>query len=637
MCKEKEEHNFWQPAISFAMLIGGIIISHFKPCWFTPQWIEVTWYLIAFMPVGLGVIKEAIEYALKGEFFSEFMLMSVASIGAFIIGDFPEAVAVMLFYFIGETLQDMAVDKAKDNIRSLVAFRPDKARVVTDEGTTVLPPETVKKGEIIEVNTGERVPLDGILIGNGASFNTAALTGESIPRFIDAGKEVLAGMIVTDSIVRINVTKTADDSAISRILNMVETAAERKAPAELFIRKFARIYTPIVILLSLLTVILPFAWSFVCNSFTFIPSVWIYRALIFLVISCPCALVISIPLSYFGGIGAASVKGLLFKGSNYLDAIRGIDTVVFDKTGTLTKGSFSVTKTEEAGNDNMLAIVAAMEKGSSHPIAKAITDYVGDNNMIVEDVKETAGYGISARHNNDFWIAGTLRMLKKEGIAYPSRLKNCPETLVACAKNGQYAGYIMLDDTLKDDASLAVDRLRSLGIKRIIMLSGDKQALADKISGTLHLDGSYGDLLPEDKVSHIETLKNNGYKVAFVGDGINDAPVLAMSDVGIAMGTLGSDMAIETADIVIHADRPSKVADAISIGRSTHNIASQNIIFSISVKVAVMILGIFGIANLWGAVFADVGVALIAVVNAMRVFLSARNGRKDALQAWTAE
>ena len=317
----------------------------------------------------------------------------------------------------------------------------------------------------------------------------------------------------------------------------------------------------------------------------------------------------------------------MFKGSNYLDAIRKIDTIVFDKTGTLTKGSFSITKVEEKGNDNMLAIVAAMEKNSSHPIAQAITKQAYDSNVIVEDIKEIAGYGISARHNNDFWIAGTLRMFDKEGISYPQHLKDCPETLVACAKNRQYVGFIILDDTLKDDALLAIDKLRKSGIKRIIMLSGDKQALANKISDSLHLDECYGELLPEDKVSHIETLKNNGNKVAFVGDGINDAPVLAMSDVGIAMGTLGSDMAIETADIVIHQDRPSKVADAINIGHITHNIASQNIIFSISVKVAVMILGLVGIANLWGAVFADVGVALIAVGNSMRVFLSANKAK----------
>ena len=602
-------------------------MSYYGPEWFTTQWIEITWYAIAFLPVGLGVIKEAIEYALKGKIFSEFMLMSIASIGAFIIGEYPEAVAVMLFYFIGETLQDMAVDKAKDNIRSLVAFRPDKARLINNNSSAILSPEKVKKGETIEVFPGERVPLDGILINNGASFNTAALTGESLPRYIDTGEEVLAGMIVTDNVVRITVTRTANDSAISRILNMVETAAERKSPAELFIRKFARIYTPIVVVLSLLTIILPYFWSYVSSDFTFIPSEWIYRALIFLVISCPCALVISIPLSYFGGIGAASSKGVLFKGSNYLDAIRKIDTIVFDKTGTLTKGSFSITKVEEKGNDNMLAIVAAMEKNSSHPIAQAITKQAYDSNVIVEDIKEIAGYGISARHNNDFWIAGTLRMFDKEGISYPQHLKDCPETLVACAKNRQYVGFILFDDTLKDDALLAIDKLRKSGIKRIIMLSGDKQALANKISDSLHLDECYGELLPEDKVSHIETLKNNGNKVAFVGDGINDAPVLAMSDVGIAMGTLGSDMAIETADIVIHQDRPSKVADAINIGHITHNIASQNIIFSISVKVAVMILGLAGIANLWGAVFADVGVALIAVGNSMRVFLTANKAK----------
>ncbi len=616
----EEERSFLKPAISFVMLIAGIVMSYMQVGWFSNKWVMLAWYVIAYLPVGLGVIKEACESAAKGDVFSEFMLMSVASIGAFAIGEYPEAVAVMLFYCIGETLQDMAVDKARDNIKSLVAFRPDKAMVVNGKTTVAKSPDEVNVGEVIEVKPGERVALDGKLISADASFNTAALTGESVPQMIEKGGEVLAGMIVTDSVVRIRVSRIAGESAVARILNLVEEASNRKAQAELFIRKFARVYTPVVIVLAVLTVVFPYLFAMVNVHFDYNFTTWFYRALIFLVISCPCALVISIPLSYFAGIGAASKRGILFKGSNYLDAIQYIDSVVFDKTGTLTRGVFSVVKIDNKGEKDLLEIVAAIEKNSNHPIAKAIVAKSKGKNIEVKDVKDIPGYGLSASINDDNWFVGTLRLLDRHNIFYPDELRDVPETIVACAKNGQYVGCILLADTLKDDAKQAVKDLRKLGIRHIEILSGDKQALVTKIADELGVDAGYGDLMPEVKVRHVEMLKNEERDLAFVGDGINDAPVIATSFVGIAMGGLGSDMAIETADIVIQNDQPSKVVTAIQIGKRTHRVVNQNIIFAIGIKILVMALGLFGIANLWGAVFADVGVALLAVLNATRIF-----------------
>lgn len=617
-----EERNFLRPAISLAMLIAGIVMSAFDVELFAVSYVKLAWYAIAFLLVGIDVIKEAIECAVKEhEVFSEFMLMTIASIGAFIIGEYPEGVAVMLFYCIGETLQDMAVDKAKDNIKSLIAFRPDHAMVLIDGILTEKKPEDVCVNDVIEVKPGERVPLDGEVISADSTFNTAALTGESAPRLIEKGKEALAGMIAVDSVVRLRVTRPSGESAVSRILNMVEEASARKAPAELFIRKFARIYTPTVIGLALLTVVLPFLWSLASPSFSYIFSDWFYRALIFLVISCPCALVISIPLGYFGGIGAASTKGILFKGGNYLDAITHIDTVVFDKTGTLTTGEFSVVKVDEMGENEFLKVVSSIERNSNHPIAKAIVKYAGDEIADVSDVKDMPGYGLSAMSGNDKWLAGTLRLLQRENVSYPKELENLPETIVACAKNGEYIGYILLADTLKEDSVNAIGLLKDNGISNVEIMSGDKQALVDKVAKALNVDKGYGDLFPEGKVRHIEELKKQGRNVAFIGDGINDAPVLALSNVGIAMGALGSDMAIETADIVIQTDQPSKVAAAIKIGKRTKAIVKQNIFFAIGVKVLVMLLGVLGFANLWAAVFADVGVALLAVLNATRIFL----------------
>lgn len=602
------------------MLLAGIIMSAVEVEWFASQTVRLVWYVVAFLPVGLGVMKEAWEQAAKGDVFSEFMLMSVASIGAFVIGEYPEAVAVMLFYCIGETLQDMAVDRARDNIKSLMEFRPDHASVVSGQSVVVKAPADVRPGDIIEVKPGERVPLDGELIGSAAAFNTAALTGESVPRTIEQGGEVLAGMISSDSVVRLRVLRPESQSAVSRILSMVEEASERKAPAELFIRKFARIYTPVVIALAVLTVVVPWLWSLADAGFAYDFDTWFYRALIFLVISCPCALVISVPLSYFGGIGAASKHGILFKGGNYLDAITHIDTVVFDKTGTLTTGEFTVVRVDGEDRDGLIDTVAAIERGSNHPIAKAIVAAAKNANLTATDVKDVPGYGLTAVVDGHSWAVGTLKLLEREGVAYPAELASVPETIVACAKDGRYEGCLFLADTLKDDACLSVSQLRQNGVGRVEILSGDKQALVDRVAGELKVDKGYGDLLPEGKVSHIEEARRGGRNVAFVGDGINDAPVLALSDVGIAMGALGADMAIETADVVIQTDQPSKVAAAIRIGRRTRRIVAQNITFAIGVKVLVMALGLAGIANLWGAVFADVGVALLAVLNSTRIF-----------------
>jgi len=618
------------------MLIAGLIMNATGVAWFQNNWVQLGWYILAFLPVGLGVMKEACTEAASGDIFSEFMLMSIAAIGAFAIGEYAEGVAVMLLYCIGETLQDNAVDKARGHIESLAAFRPDKAWVMKngfhDDWKGFEPdemdenePENVKIGQVIVVRPGERVPLDGVLLSVDAAFNTSALTGESVPRLIAKGSEVLAGMIATDSASCLRVTRPASDSAVSRILNMVEEASERKAPAELFVRKFARIYTPVVIALAALLVLVPWIWSILQPNFTFIFTEWFRRALVFLVISCPCALVVSIPLSYFAGIGAASRRGILFKGSNYLDMMTQLDAVVLDKTGTLTTGEFAVDSVVGLSAQD-LDTVARMELTSSHPIAKAVCRYVFDGHTTSEqhlaaDVKNVPGYGLSAEVGADKWLVGTLRLLNREHISYPEELRTIPETIVVCAKNGHFIGYILLADTLKSDAKAAIDRLKAYGLKTEI-LSGDKQPLVNKVAEATGVEKGYGDLLPQEKVAHIEKLQKAGLKVAFAGDGINDAPVLALSDVGLAMGALGADMAIETADVIIQTDQPSKIADSIAISRRTRSIVKQNILMSIGIKILVMLLGVLGVATLWEAVFADSGVALLAVLNSVRIFLS---------------
>ncbi|MCY6343076.1 MULTISPECIES: heavy metal translocating P-type ATPase [Bacteroides] len=618
--------EYWQVMLSLVMLVAGGIMNQLDIAFFKENTVSLVWYVLAYLPVGLPVIKEAWESILQKDYFSEFTLMSVATLGAFYIGEYPEGVAVMLFYSVGELFQDRAIDKAKRNISALLDVRPEKAMVVRGNEIVTVNPKSVFINEIIEIKAGERVPLDGIMLNEIAAFNTAALTGESVPRDIRKGEEVLAGMIVTDKVIRMKVTKPFDKSALARILELVEDASERKAPAELFIRKFARIYTPIVIGLAFLIVLIPYIYSFINPLFGFVFNDWLYKALVFLVISCPCALVISIPLGYFGGIGAASRLGILFKGGNYLDAITRVNTVVFDKTGTLTKGVFEVESCEVipgVSKEELIRIIASVEKNSTHPIAKAIVSYAEKKKIgltAAENIEEVAGYGLMTEVDGEKVLVGNARLLSKYSIEFPAYILSITETTVVCAVGNKYIGYITLSDVLKDDAADTVRSLKELNIKNIQILSGDKQSIVSIFANKLGLTRAYGDLLPEGKVEHMEKLKENkDNRIAFVGDGMNDAPVLALSDVGIAMGGLGSDAAIETADVVIQTDQPSKVATAIKVGRCTRRIIWQNVSLAFGVKLLVMVLGASGIATLWEAVFADVGVTLIAIVNAIRI------------------
>ena len=624
--KESIFAEYWKVGLSFILLISGIIMNALELPFFREGYFSLIWYVVAYLPVGLPVMKEAWESMKDKDYFSEFTLMFVATLGAFYIGEYPEGVAVMLFYSVGELFQEKAVDKAKRNIGALLDVRPEEAAVVRDGRVVIENPQSVKVGETIEIKTGGRVPLDGMMLNEVAAFNTAALTGESVPRSIRMGEEVLAGMIVTDKVIRIKVIRPFDKSALARILELVQNASERKAPAELFIRKFARVYTPIVIGLAVLIVLLPFIYSLITPQFLFTFNDWLYRALVFLVISCPCALVVSIPLGYFGGIGAASRLGILFKGGNYLDAVTKINTVVFDKTGTLTKGTFEVQFCNcESGvsEEELIRMIASVESSSTHPIAKAVVNYAGRRDIelsSVTDSKEYAGLGLEAAVNGIQVLAGNGRLLSKFQIEYPPELLSITDTIVVCAIGNKYAGYLLLSDSLKEDAKIAIQNLKALGIQNIQILSGDKQSIVSNFAEKLGISEAYGDLLPDGKVKHLEELRQHTEnQVAFVGDGMNDAPVLALSNVGIAMGGLGSDAAIETADVVIQTDQPSKVAEAIKVGKLTRRIVWQNISLAFGVKLLVLILGAGGLATLWEAVFADVGVALIAIMNAVRI------------------
>ena len=624
-CHSHGSSGLWMPTVSFVLLVIGLIGKYSGISWFAESWIEAIWFLVAFLPVGLPVMREAWEAALRKDFFSEFSLMAIASIGAFCIGEYPEAVAVMLFYTVGERLQLLAVNKASKNISDLLDVRPERTDVWRTGTYMNVSPKDVKVGERIEVKPGGRVPLDGVLLEAEAQFDTSALTGESMPRSIREGEEVLAGMIVQGQAVRIQVNRPYEQSALARILALVKDASERKAPAELFIRRFARIYTPIVILLSVLIVAVPALVGMVTPSFQYVFSDWLYRGLVFLVISCPCALVISVPLGYFGGIGAASRAGILFKGGNYLDAITRVNTVAFDKTGTLTTGRFEVTTVEstEIPVSDLLSILLSVERKSTHPVAQAVVRYAEKQDSVpmeITDMRELAGHGVEAIVNGRQVLVGNIRLLAERDIPVPKELSDSVSTVVVCAIDGKYAGHLLLSDTLKKDAVDAIRRLKELDDKDIYLLSGDKQEIVNQFAERLGVDKAYGNLLPEDKAAYIERLTAEPDKsVAFVGDGMNDAPVLALSDVGIAMGGLGSDAAIESADVVIQTDQPSKVAEAISIGRATRNIVRQNIVGSIGVKVIVLVAGAFGFATLWEAVFADVGVSLLAVLNSIRI------------------
>jgi len=605
--------------VSLFMLLLGIAVDNLLKLTFFTGPIRLAWYVIAYIPVAWPVMKEGWLAVSKGEFFTEFTLMVLATVGAFAIGEYPEGVAVMLFYAIGELFQSAAVNRAKSSIKALLDIRPLSADVFRDNKFQSVKPQTVEIGETIQIKAGEKVPLDGEMMSDGSSFNTAALTGESKPNTIHKGQMVLAGMLNLDKVVELKVTKAYGDSSLARILDMVQNATARKATTELLIRRLAKIYTPIVFFLAVALVVIPF---FVVSDYVF--RDWLYRALIFLVISCPCALVISIPLGYFGGIGAASRNGILFKGSNYLELMTKINTIVLDKTGTLTEGVFKVKEivTTETEKTEFIKILAAIESKSTHPIAKAIAEYAKDDAhaYVADEIQEISGHGLVGKVNGQEVLAGNTRLIQKYNISYDANIDNLVETIVVVSIDNKFAGYVLIADEIKKDARDTIQQMHGNGIKQIVMLSGDKTAITQKVAGEVGIDAAFGDLLPEDKVKKVEELKQDKTKIiAFVGDGINDAPVLALSDVGIAMGAMGSDAAIETANVVIQTNHTAKIITAMKIGRATKKIVIQNITLAFAVKAIVLILGAGGLATMWEAVFADVGVALLAILNAVRI------------------
>ena len=576
-------------------------------------------FILSYIIVGFEIILEAIENILKGKVFDENFLMSVATIGAFVIGEFPEAVAVMLFYQIGELFQSYAVDKSRKSIANLMDIRPDYANIYKDGKVEKVNPNKVRIGETIVVKPGEKIPLDGKIIEGKTSLDTKALTGESMPREVSEGDEILSGCINLDGVIKIKVTKEFGESTVSKILDLVENASSKKSKSENFITKFAKYYTPIVVIIAAILAILP---PLLISSQNF--SDWIYRALSFLVVSCPCALVISIPLSFFSGIGGASKIGILIKGSNYLEALSNVEKVVFDKTGTLTKGVFEVQKVNavEITKDELLKMAAYSEYYSNHPISKSIKNAYGkeiDEKKIIK-AQELSGLGISARIEEQDILIGNEKLMNENQIAFTK----CNEvgTTLYVAIERKYVGYILIADTIKEDSKKAIEDLKKNNIKQTVMLTGDRKQVGEAVSKELGLDNVYAELLPDGKVEKIEELlkeKSEKGKLAFVGDGINDAPVLALADIGIAMGGLGADSAIEAADIVIMTDEPSKIVKAIKLSKKTMRIVKENIIFAISIKVAVLILAAFGISTMWEAVFADVGVSVIAIINALRI------------------
>ncbi len=617
--QEESTFQLFLPAIiSFVILMTGLAMDYLIPQSWFKDWVRIGWYAAAYLPVGLPVLKEAIESIRKGDVFSEFFLMSIATIGAFAIGEYPEGVAVMLFYSVGEVFQTLAVQRAKGNIAKLLDQRPDEVTILVDNRPQTVKATKVALESIIQLKAGEKLALDGILISDNASFNTSALTGESKPDTKQKGDSVLAGMINLNTITQVQVNTAYMDSKLSKILELVQNATAQKAPTELFIRKFARIYTPIVVFLAVAICLLPY---FFVDEYIF--RDWLYRALIFLVISCPCALVISIPLGYFGGIGAASRNGILFKGSNFLDALAEVKNVVMDKTGTMTEGVFKVQKVNikpEFDKDMMLNLVNVIENVSTHPVATAIHEHLGepDHNMVLENVEEIAGHGLKGSYQGNQLLVGNFKLMDKFLIQYDINPNDIVETLIAIAYEGKFVGYITIADSIKEDAAYTVQKLTGLGVK-VTMLSGDKTTVVNAVAQKLGIQNAFGDLLPEDKVNKVKELKSRDETVAFVGDGINDAPVVALSDVGIAMGGLGSDATIETADVVIQDDKPSKIPMAINIGKQTKKIVWQNIALAFGVKAIVLVLGAGGLATMWEAVFADVGVALLAILNAVRI------------------
>jgi len=614
--EEEEESNkgeFIRLGIGAALFAVGIAFNF-------SFWLEFSIYLVSYILVGGEVVLRAIKNIARGQVFDENFLMTIATIGAFAIKEFPEGVAVMLFYQIGELFQDVAVNRSRKSISALMDIRPDFAILIVGNEEKKVDPDDVKIGDRIIVRPGEKIPLDGRILEGKSMVNTSALTGESVPREVESGEDVLAGFINTNGVLTIEVTKEFGESTVAKILDLVQNATSRKAPTENFITKFARYYTPVVVIIALILAIVP---PLLISGAQF--SDWIYRALVFLVISCPCALVVSIPLGFFGGIGGASKSGILVKGSNYLEALNSVDTVVFDKTGTLTKGVFKVTKLSPkngADEGDLLKYAAFAESYSNHPIATSIlNEYKGEiNKDEISDYEEISGHGIRVKAEDKEILAGNVKLMNKENIQYD----NIDEAgaVVHIAIDKKYAGYILISDEVKEDSKAAISGLKAIGVKKTVMLTGDNKKVGEKVAKDLGLDEVYAELLPDQKVEKLEMLdkqKSSKGKLVFVGDGINDAPVLARADIGIAMGGLGSDAAIEAADVVIMTDEPSKIVSAIKIAKRTKSIVWQNIGFAIGVKIIVLLLGAGGIATMWEAVFADVGVTVIAIINAMRV------------------
>ena len=630
--------QFWLIGITVVLLIAAVLIEHYPLSIINyplNKWQLLLVYLVPYLLIGHDTLKEAIEGILHGDAFNEHFLMSVATIGALCIGflpgaetEFPEAVFVMLFFQVGELFEGYAEGKSRASIAHLMNIRPDVAHVITEGQFADVAPEEVEVGSVIIIKPGEKVPLDGVVIEGSTSLNTVALTGETLPRDVNEGDEIISGCVNLSGVVRVRTTKPFGESTVSKIIRLVENAGENKSKSEAFITRFARIYTPVVVFLALALALSPFILSIFNYQLSI--SVALYRALMFLVVSCPCALVISVPLTFFGGIGGASRNGILVKGSNYMDVLAKVGTVVFDKTGTLTHGQFAVTAVhpDTCSEHQLLHLAAHVEHFSTHPIGAALRDAFPDeatDGCMISDVEEIAGHGIRAKvqiANSDeqsIVCVGNTKMMDAVGAKW----HDCHHvgTIIHVAINGEYAGHIVINDKIKDDSAEAIASLTSLGVAKTVMLTGDRKEVGEHVAHTLHLSEYHAELLPADKVSHVERLlseKAEGRYLAFVGDGINDAPVLARADVGIAMGGLGSDAAIEAADVVLMDDKPSKIALAIRIARRTLSIARQNVWFAIGVKVAVLILAALGIATMWLAVFADVGVTVLAVLNAMR-------------------
>ena len=607
------KNKLYKIIISAIIFVTAIVVQ------FKNMWVNRVFFLISYLIVGFEIIKKAFKNITRGKVFDENFLMSAATLGAFSIGEFPEAVAVMLFYQIGELFQSYAVDKSRKSISSLMNLRPDFANVLKNGNIEKVEPDEVKMGEIIVVKPGEKIPLDGEIIEGSSFLDTKALTGEPIPKKVNASDEVLSGCINLDGILKIRVRREYDDSTVNRILELVENASSKKSKSEKFITKFAKYYTPIVVIIAMFLVIIP---PLLIKNASF--SDWVYRALSFLVVSCPCALVISIPLSFFGGIGGASKHGILIKGSNYLEAIANIETVIFDKTGTLTEGVFNVQKINSIGisEEELLKIAAYAEWYSNHPIAKSIkNEYNKEVEEIkIKDIKEISGKGISAKIDGKNVLIGNEKLMKANNIEFEK--SNEIGTILYIAIDGAFSGTILISDKIKDDSVRCVKLIKETGVRNTIMFTGDKKEIAEYISNELGIDICNSELLPDGKVEKMENVlkqKSQNKKVAFVGDGINDAPVLALADIGIAMGGIGSDSAIEAADIVIMTDEPSKISTAIKISKKTMKIVKENIVFAITVKILVLILSALGLATMWEAVFADVGVSIIAILNSLRM------------------